>query len=492
MSALWTFDAFLAAIGGRPVNAVPETGIGDIAGISIDSRTVEAGDAFFAIRGERFDGHDFAEAALAAGAAVAVVNESCAAGINPGAGALLAVEDDPLDALNRLAMAARTRSAAQIVAVTGSVGKTGTKDMLRAALTMLGPTHASAASHNNLWGVPLTLARMPADTRFGIFEVGMNHPGEISPLSRLIRPDIAVITKVGRVHMAYFSSEREIAKAKAEIFQGLAPRGIAVLNRDNRWFDDLSAWAEQAGARVRTFGAHKDAHVRLVDCRPHADGIDVEAAVDGRAFAYGLGSPGRHMALNSLAVLGAICALEGLTFPDDPARAMAALGAFRAPAGRGARTMLGGADGVLLIDESYNANPDSMVAALALLGEARPKDGGRRIAVLGDMLELGPEADAVHAALHAPLATAGVDLVFLAGPHMKSLWQVLPEGCRGAYADTAMALEPILLPALKGGDVVMVKGSLGSRLGPIVDAVKRAYADGAPPRNDDETARAGG
>ncbi len=492
MNALWTADDFLAAIGGWPAGAVPQHGIGDISGISIDSRTIAGGDAFFAIRGDRFDGHDFVEAALRNGAAAAIVHGDRIDGIDGSAGPLLLVEDDPLDALNRLAAASRKRSGAQVIAVTGSVGKTGTKEMLRTALSAVGPTHAPVGSYNNHWGVPLTLARMPADCRFGIFEIGMNHPGEIAPLSRLVRPDIAIITTIARAHMASFTDEGGIAAAKAEIFEGLASGGTAVLNRDNRWFDDLAARAAAAGASVRSFGSGEGADVRLAGYRPATTGSRIDAVADGRAVSYELGAAGRHMALNSLAVLAAIGVLGGMAAPEDQTRAMAALGAFRALEGRGAQMTLGGEDGVLLIDESYNANPDSMTAALALLGDARPRGAGRRIAVLGDMLELGAVADAAHAALLEPLLRAGVDRVFLAGPHMKSLWKVLPEDRRGAYADTAKALEPILFSALGCGDVVMVKGSLGSKLGPLVIALKQTFADGPPRGAGAKPVRTGG
>ncbi|MHA1188945.1 MAG: UDP-N-acetylmuramoylalanyl-D-glutamyl-2,6-diaminopimelate--D-alanyl-D-alanine ligase [Alphaproteobacteria bacterium] len=474
MTGLWTVDALVAATGGRLRG--PGSGARDITGIAIDSRTIGKGEAFFAITGDRFDGHDFAEAALKEGAALAVVSADRAAKISDDAGALVVVEDDPLDALNRLAAASRARSTAQIIAVTGSVGKTGTKEMLRAALSVLGPTHAPVGSFNNHWGVPLTLARMPADCRFGIFELGMSQPGEISPLARLVRPHIAIITTVARAHMEFFNDVAGIAAAKAEIFEGLSAGGTAILNRDIASFGDLLARAGTAGAVVRTFGVHAEADVRLDTYQPQSSGGRIDAIADGRPFHYRLGAAGRHMAQNSLAVLAALLALEGVA-PDDVGQALAALSGFTAPAGRGEQITLCRDDGSLtLIDESYNANPDSMLAALALLGEAVPSGQGRRIAVLGDMLELGPAASDAHGALAKPLAQAGVDCVFLAGPHMKTLWKALPKNSQGAYADTAGGLEPILLDAVRRGDVVMIKGSQGSGLGPLVAALKQKYA----------------
>ncbi len=474
MTGLWTVDALVAATGGRLRG--PVSGGHDITGIAIDSRTIGKGEAFFAITGDRFDGHDFVEAALNDGAALAVVSADRAANISDDAGALVVVEDDPLDALNRLAVASRARSAAQIIAVTGSVGKTGTKEMLRAALSVLGPTHAPVGSFNNHWGVPLTLARMPADCRFGIFELGMSQPGEISPLSLLVKPHIAIITTVARAHMEFFDDVAGVAAAKAEIFEGLTAGGTAILNRDIASFGDLRAGAEAVGAVVRTFGGDAEADVRLETYRPESSGGRIEAIADGRAYHYRLGAAGRHMAQNSLAVLAAVSALAGVG-PDVVGHALAALSDFSAPAGRGEQITLYRKDGSLtLIDESYNANPDSMLAALALLGEAVPSGEGRRIAVLGDMLELGAAAADAHGALAGPLTEAGADLVFLAGPHMKTLWKALPKNSQGAYADTAGGLEPILLEAVGQGDVVMIKGSKGSRLGPLVAALKQKFA----------------
>jgi UDP-N-acetylmuramoyl-tripeptide--D-alanyl-D-alanine ligase len=455
---------FVAASGGRLEGEAPPA----IVGVSIDSRTIGPGEAFVAITGESRDGHLFVELALKAGAALALVEKARAP---KGVGPLLVVEDDPLDALRRIAVTARARMKGAVVGVTGSVGKTGTSEMLRMALSALGPTHSPVGSFNNHWGVPLTLARMPAATRYGIFEMGMNHAGEIRPLTKLVRPHVAIVTTVGPVHLEFFDSEAGIAEAKAEIFEGLEPHGTAVINRDNQWFDLLAARARAQGARLLSFGEHPSADVRLAHAGLQADGSTVAAEIAGTPVAYRIGAPGRHLVSNSLAVLGACHAIGA-----DMARVILALADFRAPKGRGQRLRLRHRSGPFtLIDESYNANPASMRAALALLGQTSPEGRGRRIAVLADMLELGRAGPGLHRGLSAPLEEAGADLVFLAGPQMAELWRDLPDQRRGAYSEKAADLEPILLEAIGPGDVVMMKASLGSRLGPVVEAVKRYF-----------------
>ncbi len=465
MSALWKTADFVAASGGWLHGDAPT----EIVGVSIDTRTIGPGEAFVAIRGDNRDGHDFVEAALKAGAGLAVVEEGRAPKhLAP----LLIVPDDPLDALQRIGIAARHRMKGSVVAVTGSVGKTGTTEMLRIALSALGPTHSPIGSFNNHWGVPLTLARMPEATRYGIFEIGMNHAGEIRPLTQLVRPHVAIVTTVGPVHLEYFESEAGIAEAKAEIFEGLEENGVAVLNRDNAWFELLAERARAHGARVVTFGEHASADVRLVRVALKEDGSCVGAELFGTPVAYRLGAPGRHLVENSLAVLAACHALDA-----DMARVVLALAEFRAPKGRGQRLRLSHPSGPFtLIDESYNANPASMRAALALLGQTSPDGRGRRIAVLGDMLELGDAGSSLHRGLGPAVAESGADLVFLAGPQMADLWQDLPDQRRGAYAEKAADLEPILLETVGPGDVLMMKASLGSRLGPVVEAVKRYFS----------------
>ena len=465
MTPLWATADFVAASGGRLLGEARD----EIGGVSIDSRTISAGDAFVAIKGERLDGHDFVGAALKGGATLALVQEGR---VGSESGPLLVVPDDPLKALERIGAASRARMRGSVVAVTGSVGKTGTKEMLRLALSELGPTHSPVSSFNNHWGVPLTLSRMPRETRFGVFEIGMNHPGEIRPLVKMVRPHVAVVTTVEPVHLAYFDSEQGIAEAKAEIFEGLEPGGSAVLNRDNKWFELLSERARANGAGVISFGSHRQADIRLDRVALQEDGSTVQAELLGEAVAYRVGAPGKHLVQNSLAVLATAHVLQA-----DLTRVLLALAKFRAPKGRGERLPLQHPAGAFtLIDESYNANPASMRAALALLGQANPQGRGRRIAVLGDMLELGEAAPAQHRGLAPVLEESGADLVFLAGPMMAELWRDLPDARRGAYAGSAAELEPILLKAVGPGDVVMMKASLGTRLGPVVDALKRRFS----------------
>ncbi len=463
---LWTLDAMSAAMNaerqGVPADA--------ISGISIDSRTIEPGAAFFALTDQR-DGHDFVDAALKAGAGLAVVARDKRNRLP--ADAPLLIVGDVLDGLRDLARASRTRAQAKIVGVTGSVGKTGTKEALRLAFSREGETHASAASYNNHWGVPLSLARCPQRARFAVFEMGMNHAGEIAPLSKLVRPHAAIITTVEPVHLEYFKSVGEIADAKAEIFQGLEPGGAAIINRDNPHFDRLRRHAMAANvARIVSFGEEAGADARLIKFALQPDSSTVQANILGTDITYKLGAPGRHIVLNSLAVLAAVSVLGA-----DLALAALALADLQPAPGRGSRLTLATPTGAaLLIDESYNANPASMRAALALLGQAPVGPRGRRIAVLGDMLELGNEAAPLHRTLAETVTAQAVDLVFCAGPAMRNLWEALPSERRGGYAEDSKRLEPLVLDSVRGGDAIMVKGSNGSKMAPIVKALERTYA----------------
>jgi UDP-N-acetylmuramoyl-tripeptide--D-alanyl-D-alanine ligase len=465
MSRLWALDAMTAAMRAEGAGALPA----DVNGISIDSRTLVKGDAFFAIKGENRDGHDFVEGALKAGAGLAVLEREQR---DRFAGAPLLIVPDVLEALRDLARAARARMSAKIIAVTGSVGKTSTKEALRLALSAEGETHASIASYNNHWGVPLSLARCPAGAKYAVFEIGMNHAGEITPLTQLVRPHVGIITGIEPVHLEYFGSLEKIADAKAEIFSGIEPGGAVVLNRDNAQYERLAAAARAAHIeRVVSFGEHAAADARLMQFSLQADGSTVEARILGQSVTYKVGAPGRHLVLNSLAVLAAV-SLAGA----DLALAALALNNLKPASGRGARTMLSVPGGTaLLIDESYNANPASMRAAIALLGGAPVGKRGRRIAVLGDMLELGPAGAELHRALADTIEAAEIDLVFCSGPLMRALWEALPSRARGGYAETAAGLESTVLAAIQAGDAVMVKGSLGSRMGPIVRALERQF-----------------
>ena len=461
---LWTVEGMAAAIGAEREGALPLS----VPGISIDSRTLAPGDAFFAIQGDHRDGHDFVAAALASKAGLAVAAADRRSEL-PQDVPLLVVPD-VLAALRALAAAARARLQGKVIGVTGSVGKTGTKEALRLALSQDGETHASAASYNNHWGVPLSLARCPASARYAVLEMGMNHAGEIEPLSRLARPHVAIITTVAPVHLEFFGSLAKIADAKADIFLGLEAGGAAVINRDNSQFARLKRRAKEAGvARIVSFGEHEQADARLIKCALHPGCSAVQADILGTELTYKIGAPGRHLVHNSLAVLAA-AVLVGA----DLALAALALADFKPASGRGAAFEIDLPGGpATVIDESYNANPASMAAALALLGQRPVGARGRRIAVLGDMLELGPRGRALHRGLLAPVDANAIDLVFCCGPLMRALWRALPASRRGGYAEDSAALEPQVLSAVGAGDVVMVKGSLGSRMAPIVKALQK-------------------
>ncbi len=453
-TALWSSDELSKATLG---DASQNFGISSL---SIDTRTLQPGALFIALQGNR-DGHDFVAEAMARGASAALVSKELAT-------------DKPLmhvahtqRGLEDMARAARARSHAKIIAVTGSAGKTTTKELLRTAFGALGPTHASAASYNNHWGVPLSLAGLPRDARYGIFEIGMNHFGEIRALSHFVRPHIALITTIAPAHLEFFGNCYAIADAKSEIFENLASGGAALIPTDSPYAARLLARAAQAGVQsIATFGKTGfDAQLLGLE------GQIAMMRIQGVTLSVTLGAPGEHMAVNALGALLAVSLAGG-----DVKTAANALRDFTPLKGRGERFI--GHKGVEVIDESYNANPASMSAALALLAQTKTK--GRHIAVLGDMLEMGADADLHHAALAAPLAAAHTDLVFLNGKHMRALWDVLPPALRGAYAATSGELSAQLLATLQQGDVVLVKGSFGSRMSVIIDALKSDQ----PPQGD--------
>ncbi len=462
VAGLWKAeDAFRATHGRAP------SGSGDPArwiasGVSIDTRTLAQGDLFVALRGPTFDAHDFVADALGRGAAAAVVS-----GIPSGvfADASLVVVEDTMQALVDLGRAARQRFRGRVIAVTGSVGKTSVKEALKLVLSAQGGTLASEGSLNNHWGVPLSLARMPPDAVFAVLEMGMNHAGEIRPLARMASPDVAVVTTVEAVHKAHFPSVEAIADAKAEIFSGLRPGGSAVLNRDNPHYERLSTAARRAGAdRIVPFGTHPDAEVRLAGAEVASDGSRVQARWAGRSLEFRLSVPGRHWIMNSLCVLATVDAVGA----DVPAAA-ALLEHFAPPKGRGGRHAIQLASGVLqLIDDSYNASPVSVEASLDVLARGVPGPGGRRIAVLGDMLELGSDSAELHAALARPLQRHGIDLVFTAGPMMGHLFAALPAAMRGGHAANSASLAPLVAAAVRPSDIVAVKGSAGSRMDVVV------------------------
>ncbi len=489
-SPLWTIPELMAASGGKLDRhtrcevdiRLPEA----ITGISIDTRSLARGELFVALKDQR-DGHEFVPNAFKAEAGAALVSETYER--QPGDGVLIRVPD-VLMALEAIGRASRARLSpeARVIAVTGSAGKTSTKEMLRACLGAVAPgrVHASDKSFNNHWGVPLTLARMPRDTRYAVFEIGMNHSGEITPLSQMVRPHVAIITTVEAVHLEHFASVEAIADAKAEIFAGLEglpspsrggaggggledeASGTAILNRDNPHFERLRKAAEKHGSRIVSFGAGTGADVHLARLDDAPGGTTLHATLAGQPLVYKLAAIGHHFAMNSLAVAAAV---EAAGAPLEPA--LAALAESHAPKGRGDRTTLtcdGGS--ILLIDESYNANPASMRAALSAMATAPRETWRRRIAVLGDMLELGPQSAALHRGLKEAIDAAGVDLVFAAGPHMKLLYDDLAAPLRGEWSETSAGLVDKLLACVRAGDVVMIKGSNGSRMSVLVEALK--------------------
>ena len=461
---LWSAKDAAEATGGR------NTADWHAGGVSIDTRTLEPGDLFFALKGPQFDGHDFVEAAFAAGAAAAVVHQ---APEGRASGPLLLV-DDTLSALWRLGAAGRSRSDARVVGVTGSVGKTGTKEAIALCLGAQARVASSIGGLNNHWGLPLSLARLSRDAVYGVFEIGMNHAGELRELSRLLKPKIALITTVEAVHIGNFNSVEEIADAKAEIFEGTTAGGTAVLFRDNPHYERLVAHAGAAGVRrIITFGKSPEADVRVIESTLEAESSQVRAEVFGSALNYTVAVPGAHWVTNSLAVLATVTALGA----DVPAAALQ-LARLSAVKGRGSRryARIPGGE-ILLIDDSYNASPASMRAAFDVLSRAETGPGGQRIAVLGDMLELGPRAADEHCGLAEPLRAAGADRVITCGPEMAGLQDALPPQMRGGHAADSEAVVPLVLQTAAPGDVVLVKGSLGSRMGVVVEAILNA----APP-----------
>lgn len=467
---LWTFAELAQATGGTL------TGLTDGApqmanGVNFDSRALAPGDVFLALKGAR-DGHDFVPQAFASGAAIAVVKR-------PLEGGPCLLVPDVQKALEDMAVFARDRAPdCRRGAVTGSVGKTSVTQMVMQGLRRAGKAHSAVKSFNNHIGVPLTLARMPADTMRAVFEIGMNHADEITPLSECVEPRAVVITTVGAVHTENFpDGEAGVARAKAEIFDGLTPGGqnlggLAILNADNRWFEFLASEARGAGALVAAFGEQGGVDAQLISHRVLGDRAQIEARYHGRDIAFSLSHTGRHQAVNALASLLMLEALE-----VDLDTSLAALESFETLEGRGKvveRPFRGGR--LTIIDESYNANPVSMRATLQSLGEREKtsESNGRRIAVLTDMLELGADAEAQHAGLLEALERASVAQVFLAGPLMKALWDVLPSDMRGAWRETAMELSDDVLNNLQAGDTVMIKGSNGSKAALIAKALLAA------------------
>ncbi len=463
MTALWASDDALAAMSGKAQGPAWSA-----TGVSIDTRTLVPGDLFVALEDVR-DGHDFVASAFEKGAAAALVTH-IPEGVTEDAS--LIIVDNVLNALEKLAVAARARTKARVIAVTGSAGKTSTKDMLLSVLAKQGRTHAAEASYNNHWGVPLTLARMPAATEYAVIEIGMNHPGEIAPLAKLTRPHIAIITAVAAAHLEAFSSVEGIAVEKAAIFQGLEPDGVALFNADVETTPILNAEAKAFAAHRIGFGEREDASLRADRVTLTPDSSVVEGRFAGAPFLLKVGAPGRHFAINALAVFGAakLAGADGDTAALD-------IGAWHAPKGRGQREVIF-LDAVEdhsfeLIDDAFNANPVSMAAAFEVLAVIPPGTArGRRIAILGDMLELGSDEAKLHAALADHPAMETFDRVDCVGPRMRALYEALPAGRKGTWVETADELAVDAHRLCSAGDVVLVKGSKGSQVSRVVDAMK--------------------
>ncbi len=466
--ALWTAQEAVEATGAKATSDWVATGV------SIDTRTLQPGDLFIALSDAR-DGHEFVAAALEKGAAAAMVTH-VPAGV--AIDAPLLVVPDVLAGLQCLARAARARTKARVIGVTGSVGKTSTKDMLAQMLSGQGRVHAAAASYNNHWGVPLTLARMPANVDFAVIEIGMNHPGEIAPLARLAQLDVAIVTTVAAAHLEAFDSIDGIAHEKASIFQGLRPGGTAILRADIGTTHILMAAAQAQGAQIVRFGETSAADYWLENPRATAEATCGHAVHHGASRLFKVSSPGRHFAVNALAVL-AVADVLGL----DPDISAHDLGRWQPPAGRGTREriMVDPVEDLFfdLIDDAFNANPASMAASLEVLAITEPTNGigsvgaGRRIAVLGDMLELGPTERALHAGIADLPALAAISTIHCVGPRMRALYDRLPQRQRGEWVATAQDLVPRARRLFDAGDVVMVKGSKGIKVSLVVDALRK-------------------
>ncbi|TVQ37057.1 MAG: UDP-N-acetylmuramoyl-tripeptide--D-alanyl-D-alanine ligase [Geminicoccaceae bacterium] len=453
MSGLWQADEAARATGGTAEGGWSATGV------SIDSRSVAPGDLFVALVHAR-DGHDFVADALAKGASAAMVSR-VPDGVDP---ARLLLVGDTQAGLEALGHAGRARSAARIAGITGSVGKTGTKAALAHGLAQQGEVHASAKSFNNQWGVPTSLAQLPRSADYAVFEMGMNRAGEIARLTRQVRPHVALITAIAPAHLAYFGDEAGIARAKAEIFEGVEPGGTAVVVGDSIHTPLLRNAAAAAGVeRIVTFATDAPADWQARRLAADAAGSEVEATGPSGTFRFRIGLPGAHWVKNALGILATAEALGA----DVDALAQS-LATVTAEPGRGRRHVLAVPGGeVVLIDDAYNANPASMRAAIDVLAMAP----GRKVAALGAMKELGAGTLGQHAALAEPLRQAGVELVFTAGEEMTALAGTLAEPMRGGHGSGALDLVDQLRAALRPGDTLLVKGSLASGMGALVKAL---------------------
>lgn len=463
MQPLWQAEAVLRAVRGHTLHEQSW----QANGVAIDSRTVQAGDLFIALKGPHHDAHDYVAAAFEKGAVAALVER---APTSVAANAPLIQVDDTFVAMQDLGGVGRERSTAKIIGLTGSVGKTGCKEQLRLMLGSLAPTYATEQSYNNHWGVPLSLARLPAHARYGVFEMGMNHAGEITQLTRQVKPHVSLITTIAAVHLEFFASIEGIADAKAEIFVGMQPDGTAVLNRDNAHFARLTAAARTQGLRsILSFGREAKADGRLLACEALDEGSRVTADILGQKLVYMIGTSGEHIAFNSVG-----CLLTAAAAGADPVACAEALTTYRPPKGRGTkqRMALNQRDYFTLIDESYNASPVAVQAAIKVLGGLTPDGQGRRIVILGDMRELGVSGADLHRSLAADLIANKIDVVHCCGSLMRHLYDAIPTSMRGLYAASSTELAPQIPASLHADDIVMVKGSLGSNMKVIIESLQ--------------------
>ncbi|MDR3450626.1 MAG: UDP-N-acetylmuramoylalanyl-D-glutamyl-2,6-diaminopimelate--D-alanyl-D-alanine ligase [Alphaproteobacteria bacterium] len=460
---LWRAEDVLRSVHGRCLHEQSWSA----SGVSIDSRTIKPGDLFIAIVGPEQDGHDHVASAFANGAAAALVSRQPSQ-VPPDAPLIMV--DDTFAALHLLGKAGRARAKGKIIAVTGSVGKTSTKEMLRLALGAVGETYANPGSLNNHWGAPLSLANLPPDAAYGVFELGMNHVGELSALAKLAQPHVALVTAIEAVHLEFFASTEAIADAKAEIFEGLVEGGIAILNRDSPHYARLAASAKACGIKkILSFGADGKSDARMADCAETHEGSAVHAVILGQEIHYRVGAPGIHLAQNSLGALLAAASLGA----DIPACA-SALTHYIPPKGRGVKHIITLEEGgsLTVIDESYNASPASVKASIRVLAHMVPGHGGRRILVLGDMRELGPTAPALHSDLAPAIIEAKIDRVFSCGEMMKYLHDALPASLLGAHAASSAELAPLVAQEAHAGDVITAKGSHSMKLELVVEALR--------------------
>lgn len=438
-------------------------------GIAIDSRAVQTGDLFIALQGPNHDAHNFVSTAFAAGCSAALVSHQPS---QVPSGSPLVFVDDTFKALEYLGLAGRQRSKANIIAITGSVGKTSSKEMLRLMLNAVGTAYANEGSLNNHWGVPLSLARLPAEADYVVFEIGMNHSGELGPLSRMVHPDIAMITNVESVHLEFFASLDDIATAKAEIFQGVKPDGAVILNRDNLYYSQLLTIAKTHNLKnTLSFGQNSKCDARILEYTPTPEGSSIKADIQGHILEYNIGAIGQHVALNSLGTL-----LAAVTAGGDLEACAMALTHYNPPKGRGVLQDIALQNGTFtLIDESYNASPIAVRAAIRVLAQIKKTDpSGKRIMVLGDMKELGMASAALHAELADDLVSQNIDRVFCCGEMMSYLFNALPESLRGKYAEDSKTLAQFVVTEINANDIVTIKGSHSMNMDIIVDALKTA------------------